>query len=439
MRGFYACVFVLCAAASISYGKNVKCGKGTTTESVDLMEGDKFTFGPEGKKYSSNMDCLAYYFMGSCSKATVTCKKFNLKSNKKCTRGDVLYIYDKDFNDEAFCRKKAPKGTEMEEDFGLHFMSDGRKNGRSFTCTVECVAGGGNGPTVAPTVAPTQPPVTGPTTTSGPVVTSPPGECKCGLANRATRIVGGTITEVSEYPWQAGLVSKGGSTPFCGGSVIGDRWILTAAHCTTSSASSMQVLLGEHDTKSSSETKVVRKNVKRIIDHPSYNSNSLDYDFALLELDSAVDFASNSHIRPACLPTGSDSYAGLKAIVTGWGTTSSGGNLSSKLREVTVDVLTNKQCKASSYGNSDITSRMLCAAVNGGGKDACQGDSGGPLVSSGTGDGVTPGNNYELIGVVSWGNGCALANYPGVYSRVTEAITWIESNTSGSFNTCPRT
>lgn len=434
MRGFYACVFVLCATASISYGKNVKCGKGTTTESVELNDGDKFTFGPSGRKYSNNMDCLAFYFMASCTKATVNCKPFNLKSNKKCTKGDVLYIYDKDFNSESFCKKNAPKGTEMEQDFGLHFMSDAKKNGK-FRCTVECVAGGGTGTTVAPT----QPPVTGPTTTSGPVVTSPPGECKCGLANRSTRIVGGTITEVSEYPWQAGLVSKGGSRPFCGGTVIGDRWILTAAHCTTTSASNMQVLLGEHDTSSMGETNVVRKNVKRIIDHPSYNTRSLDYDFALLELDSAVDFASNSHIRPACLPTGSDSYSGFKAIVTGWGTTSSGGSQSSKLREVTVDVLSNAQCKASSYSNSDITDRMLCAAVNGGGKDACQGDSGGPLVSSGTGDGVTPGSNYDLIGVVSWGIGCAMADYPGVYSRVTEALSWIESNTSGSFNTCPRT
>jgi len=259
------------------------------------------------------------------------------------------------------------------------------------------------------------------------------------LANRATRIVGGTVTEVSEYPWQAGLVSTGGNRPWCGGTVIGDRWILTAAHCTESSASSIQVLLGEHDISDATETTVVRKNVKRIIDHPSYNTNTLDYDFALMELDTPIDFAANSHIRPACLPTGSDSYAGFQAVVSGWGTTSSGGSQSSKLREVTVDVLSNDQCKASSYSNSDITARMMCAAVNGGGKDACQGDSGGPLVTASNGNGVTPGQNYELVGVVSWGVGCALANYPGVYARVTEALTWIDSNTSGSFNTCPRT
>ena len=84
-----------------------------------------------------------------------------------------------------------------------------------------------------------------------------------------------------------------------------------------------------------------------------------------------------------------------------------------------IKVLTNAACTNSqtSYNSGDITARMMCAGVSGGGKDACQGDSGGPLVSSGTGDGVTPGSNYELVGVVSWGYGCAAANAPGVYSR----------------------
>ena len=87
------------------------------------------------------------------------------------------------------------------------------------------------------------------------------------------------------------------------------------------------------------------------------------------------------------------------------------------LREVDVEVISNSQCK-NAYGSS-ISARMLCAITAGGkgGKDACQGDSGGPLVSSGTGDGVTAGQNYDLVGVVSWGAGCADKDYPGVYAR----------------------
>jgi len=250
--------------------------------------------------------------------------------------------------------------------------------------------------------------------------------------------VGGEITEVNEYPWQVALVSNGGSRPFCGGSVIGDRWILTAAHC-TGAGTSMQVLLGEHDTGISDDN-VVRKNVVQVIDHPSYSSSTLDYDFSLLKLDSAIDFAGNEHIRPVCLPADdSNTYAGEQATVTGWGTTSSGGTVSQQLREVTVQVLSNTECTSKGYSDSDITARMICAGVDAGGKDSCQGDSGGPLVSSGSGDGTTAGQNYEQIGVVSWGYGCAVARYPGVYARTSKVLSWITSNTSGSFNTCPRT
>lgn len=212
---------------------------------------------------------------------------------------------------------------------------------------------------------------------------------------------------------------------------------MTAAHCAQGRARNLEVLLGEHDFSSADETTVVRKGVSRIINHGNYNDRTLDYDYALLELDSAIDFAANSHIRPICLPEGSDDYVGQDAVVTGWGTTSAGGSQSNFLREVTVGVLTNSVC--STMNNADITARMICASVPEGGKDSCQGDSGGPMIASGSGSGTTAGENYEQIGVVSWGFGCADARYPGVYSRVTAAISWIESNTSGSFTTCPRT
>merc|ERR1711872_987316 len=109
------------------------------------------------------------------------------------------------------------------------------------------------------------------------------------------------------------------------------------------------------------------------------------------------------------------------ATVSGWGTLSSGGNQPTVLNEVDVTVQSNAQCQ-SSYGSS-ITSNMLCAADAG--KDSCQGDSGGPLVAQENG-------KYALIGVVSWGYGCAFSGYPGVYARVTEKMDWILANTSGT-------
>jgi len=266
-------------------------------------------------------------------------------------------------------------------------------------------------------------------------------DCKCGLAKRKSRIVGGVVTEVNEYPWQVGIVNKGHTQVWCGASLISDKWILTAAHCTrTKSAGNIQALLGEHDYSSNKETSMVRVGIAEIINHPDYHHQTTNIDFSLLKMKKTIDFSKYSHIRPICLPTDtSKDYTDFTATVSGWGTLSSGGSSSKKLREVDVKVLSNSDCKNKySYPSSWITSQMLCANVDGGGKDACQGDSGGPLVTAGSGNGVTAGQNYELIGVVSWGSGCASASYPGVYSRVTMQLDWITATTGAGWNTCPR-
>ena len=131
-------------------------------------------------------------------------------------------------------------------------------------------------------------------------------------------------------------------------------------------------------------------------------------------------YCSYPHIRPICLPTDtSDNYAGDKAIVTGWGYTSVANDVSNKLMEVEVYVKTNDQCKnKSEYSSSQITSAMLCANFPVGGKDSCRGDSGGPLVTAKGGSGEKPGENYQLIGVVSFGlPPCARLFAPTVYAR----------------------
>jgi len=292
-------------------------------------------------------------------------------------------------------------------------------------------------PTVATTLAP------GSNGTGGGGGGVGSSDCKCGLAVRNQRIVGGVETEVNEYPWQVGVVSKGRTFVWCGATVISDRWILTAAHCTDGkSASQIQVLLGEHNYNTASETTSLRMDIVQIKDHESYNDQTTDYDFSLLKTTSALDFSAYPNIRPACLPQAgsSETYKDWVATVTGWGTLSSDGSTSNKLREVNVKVVSNNACK-SSYGSS-ITSRMLCAEAAGGngGKDACQGDSGGPLVSKAAGsNGVTAGQNYELIGVVSWGAGCADKDFPGVYARVTNQLSWITTTAASDWQTCPRT
>merc|ERR1711874_241894 len=255
---------------------------------------------------------------------------------------------------------------------------------------------------------------------------TPAGSCRCGRANTRTKIVGGATTEENEYPWQVGLLSsRFSSKPFCGGTLVSSREVLTAAHCTRGSTAAY-VLLGEHDlTKSDGEKKVRVCGTKN---NPNYNSGTVDYDFSILELCEDVSFTTD--ISPACLPTSSSTnYDNRRAVVSGWGTLSTGGTTPSVLIEATINTMSNAQCTRSPYiytGNV-ITDRMLCATASG--KDACHGDSGGPLVTK------ESGGYYTVIGVVSWGYGCAEARAPGVYARVTSQLSWINGNLRGT--TCP--
>lgn len=220
-------------------------------------------------------------------------------------------------------------------------------------------------------------------------------------------------------------MSTRGSRPFCGGTLISSNTVLTAAHC-KQDVSQFRVVVGEHDvTQRDGEQRVTPS---QWISHPQYNSNSQDNDFAIIRLSEDVTFSDT--VMPVCMPDTGKNYDNVPATVTGWGTRSSGGSQPNVLYEVDVDTQSNAQCtsSATAYSSRDITSNMICASNPG--KDSCQGDSGGPL--------VTLENNryYSLIGVVSWGYGCAQSNAPGVYSRVTQQMDWINTNTDGT--TCAK-
>lgn len=268
---------------------------------------------------------------------------------------------------------------------------------------------------------------------------------QCGkpaIAPKESRIVGGEVAIKNSWPWQIHLGYTSSflglfeSTQFiCGGSIIGNKWIVTAAHCVANdlTASKYTVRVGQHDSSVSESTAKDYK-VKRIIKHSSYNTNNMDNDIALLELSTSITYS--TAVSPVCLPgVESDPSSGTQVITTGWGETSAYGKVegspvvravpnravSRLLRQVKLNIVSRTNCNARDYYNGQILNSMVCAGITG--KDACQGDSGGPLVAK------NAAGTYELVGVVSWGEGCGAVKRPGVFSRVGKFVSWIKQNT----------
>lgn len=234
------------------------------------------------------------------------------------------------------------------------------------------------------------------------------------------KIVGGTEAVPNEFPWQISLQRRSatGWSHSCGGSVYNQNYIIDAAHCVDRTvASSLRIVAGEHSLSKTSGLEQYR-NVLSIRVHENYDSKTFANDIALLKMDNSLDL-STAKVRQISLPTaGSILNAGTTCIVSGWGTTYAGGTVSDVLRKVAVPVVSNNDCD-SMYGAGSILPSMMCAGFVAGGADSCQGDSGGPLVML---------NPSVLVGVVSWGNGCAYPGYPGVYTRVSSFVNWIETN-----------
>ncbi|XP_054242299.1 coagulation factor IX-like [Indicator indicator] len=236
------------------------------------------------------------------------------------------------------------------------------------------------------------------------------------LENDDSRITGGTLCHRGHCPWQV-LIRNSKDVGFCGGSLISSRWVVTAAHC-LDLVRPHHVTVGDFD-KYQREFKEQKINVERSWTHPHYDSNDYNSDIALLYLSSNVVF--NEYAIPICLPSPNLatllSEEGRIGTVSGWGATHDRGSTLRFLMKVRLPIVSLETCQRST--ERLLTDNMFCAGYYTEVADACKGDSGGPFT-------VSYHNTWFLLGIVSWGEGCAEKGKYGVYTRVANYIPWIK-------------
>ncbi|KXJ83415.1 hypothetical protein RP20_CCG006290 [Aedes albopictus] len=226
-----------------------------------------------------------------------------------------------------------------------------------------------------------------------------------------TRIVGGKDTAIEQHPYQVSL--RRGASHTCGGSIISAGAVLTAAHCvyyTNAEPTDFSIRAGS--TLRNEGGQLIT--VAQMFIHPDYDDWTLEWDIAVLKLSENLVFGAG--VQPVALPASSLKISpGSTASIAGWGSLYYQGPSRSHLQQVSVPIVDNGACSVAYQNFGPIWSFHLCAGARG--IDACQGDSGGPLVQDGT-----------VIGVVSWGYGCAFNGYPTVYTRVSEFIEFIRQH-----------
>ncbi|XP_016128342.1 chymotrypsin-like protease CTRL-1 [Sinocyclocheilus grahami] len=232
-----------------------------------------------------------------------------------------------------------------------------------------------------------------------------------------SRIVNGQNAISGSWPWQVSLQHPNGFH-FCGGSLINENWVLTAAQCAVM-VGSHRVILGEHNRGSNDEP-IQFQLVSKVITHPLYNRANFNNDIALLKLSAPVTFT--PRISPVCLATSNTNILpGTRCFTTGWGQTATTTS-PEILQQTVVPIISPAVCRQI-WGQSRITDAMICAGASG--SSTCQGDSGGPLVCESSGV-------WTLVGSVSWERSTCDPRFPAVFASISQLRSWIDKTISSN-------
>ena len=257
-------------------------------------------------------------------------------------------------------------------------------------------------------------------------------------SHRSGRIVGGSETTIAEVPWQVAVAfsegaftGDGNARQFCGGTLVAPKMVVTAAHCFWDDTLNdykplaplgppdYAAIAGRTQLSSGEGQEIPVVDLWAYIDNGgtpddqsddtwAYDNDTSAYDTVFLEMQSG--FSAGAPIKVAGLDEAALWEPGREALISGWGTTSEGGDKSDVVKKADIGMLADSGCAG--YGGDYLPETMLCAGIPEGGTDACQGDSGGPLVVP------TSAGEHRLVGDTSWGNGCARAGFPGIYARL---------------------
>ncbi|XP_024149205.1 elastase 2 [Oryzias melastigma] len=250
------------------------------------------------------------------------------------------------------------------------------------------------------------------------------GAYGCGLPTYppvVTRVVGGEDVRAHSWPWQVSLQYLSGNTYYhtCGGTLIANQWVLTAAHCIGSRT--YRVYIGKHDLTANNEAGSIAISPERIIVHENWDSYNIRNDIALIKLSTPVTFSNT--ITPACLPNSGEILDdGAPCYVTGWGRLWTGGPIADILQQALLPVVGHSTCTRPDWWGTLVTTNMICAGGDGE-LASCNGDSGGPL-NCRNADG-----SWDVHGIVSFGSslGCNYPKKPSVFTRVSGYISWINN------------